>query len=278
MRANRASSPYDPGMMRTVLSLPKRPRLAAGLLAPAFLASAALVGTADAAPTPATPAAPTVLASKVIGHSVRGRPIRAYRLGDPTSPRKAVVLGSIHGDETAGIRITDALRRGRPLSGVDLWVVPTVNPDGVARGTRQNVHRVDLNRNFPHRWAPLTGRYYSGPTPLSEPEARALRRFLDDVRPRFMVSFHQPLHGVGRDGKARPFQRRLARNLDLPVKSFDCSGVCHGTMTSWYNHHHAGTAITVELGYRPTAARLRAAAPATVRALLGSYAAPADAP
>ena len=68
------------------------------------------------------------------------------------------------------------------------------------------------------------------------------------MKPTYVVSFHQPLHGVGRDDERRPFQRRLAHGLGLPIKAFNCSGVCHGTMTSWFNAHHAGTAITVEFG------------------------------
>ena len=248
----------------------RRPaRLAPVLVALASLAGAALVTTADAAPVEE---APTVLSSQVIGRSVQGRAIRAYRLGDPTSPRKMVVLGSIHGDETAGIRVTEGIRNGPPVHEIDLWVIPTVNPDGVARGRRQNAHGVDLNRNFPYKWARLSGKYYSGTGPLSEPESRALRRFLDRVRPAFMVSFHQPLYGVGRDRKAPAFQRRLSSGLGLPIRAFNCSGVCHGTMTAWYNHHHPGTAITVEFGRSPSTSWLRgAAARATVRALLGQY-------
>jgi predicted deacylase len=246
-----------------------RRRLAAALLGLGSLGAATLVTTAEAAPIGD---APTVIASEVIGRSVQGRAIRAYRLGDPTSPTKAVVLGAIHGDETAGIRVTEGIRRGRPVHEVDLWVIPTVNPDGVARGTRQNAHGVDLNRNFPHKWAPLSGKYYSGTKALSEPEARALRRFLDRVKPDLMVSFHQPLYGVGSDTKGKAFQRRLSNGLDLPIRAFNCTGVCHGTMTSWYNHNHAGTAITVEFGYHPSVSWLRGqAARATVRAVLGQY-------
>jgi predicted deacylase len=246
-----------------------RTRLAAVLLGLASLGAATLVGTAQAAPVQD---APTVIGSTVIGRSVQGRAIRAYHLGDPTSPVKSVVLGSIHGDETAGVRVTEGIRRGQPVHEVDLWVIPTVNPDGVARGRRQNAHGVDLNRNFPYNWGRLTGKYYSGPKALSEPESRALKRFLDRVRPRFVVSFHQPLRGVGSDRKGKAFQQRLSRGLGLPVKAFNCSGRCYGTMTSWYNHRHAGTAITVEFGAGPSVTWLRGAgARATVHAVLGRY-------
>ena len=215
---------------------------------------------------------PTVVARRRIGTSVQDRPIVAYRLGNPDARRTAVVLGSMHGNEQAGIQVVDALREGEPVTHVDLWVVPTINPDGVAADDRQNAHGVDLNRNFGHDWAPLTGEYYSGPEPWSEPETRAFRRFVDRVDPAFLVSFHQPLYGVGKAGERPAFVRRLSRGLDLPVKAFNCSGECHGTMTSWFNARHAGTAVTVEFGSSPSRTYLRgAAARGTVAAVLGRY-------
>ena len=62
-----------------------------------------------------------------------------------------------------------------------------------------------------------------------------------------------------------PLVRRLARELDLPVRSFDCSGGCHGTLTDWANHRLDGRAVTVELGPSPGAARLDALAAAVLR-------------
>jgi len=44
--------------------------------------------------------------------------------------------------------------------------------------------------------------------------------------------------------------RRLHRGLRLPIKSFNCSGACHGTMTEWFNAGFPGVAITVEYGRR----------------------------
>ena len=253
----------------------RHPRSVAGSLA-ACLAGTALVLLAPTAPTPAVAApgiepAKTVIGSRTLGRSVQGRPIRAYRLGEEKAGTRAVVLGSMHGNEKAGMAVVDSLRKGNPVHDIDLWVVPTINPDGVAADDRHNARGVDLNRNFPHQWAPLTGNYYSGPKPLSEPESRAFARFLNQVKPQFVVSFHQPLYGVGRSGKGKALQRRLSRGLGLPIRAFNCTGKCHGSMTSWFNHKHRGAAITVEFGSSPGQPYLRGRATrGTLRAVLGS--------
>jgi predicted deacylase len=204
---------------------------------------------------------------------VLGRPLRAYRVGDRRSGVTAVLLGNMHGNEPAGVRLVNAVREDPRVAGVDLWVVPTMNPDGLVADTRQNAHGVDLNRNWAHLWRPQTGPYDSGPRPFSEPETRAMRRFLNHLEPQFVVSFHQPLHGVDSDAaKNRHLLNRLARNLRLPKKPLRCSGVCHGTMTGWYNAHHSGSAITVELGPQPSVGYLTGrGARGTVRSVLGHF-------
>lgn len=210
-----------------------------------------------------------VVTKRVIGHSVTGRPIVAYRLGEPGRP-VAVAISAMHGNEARPRLILEALRDGTPIVGVDLWVIPTYNPDGVARGTRKNARGVDLNRNFPYHWADLDGSYESGPRAGSEPETRAVMRFLRTVQPRWIVSFHQPLNGVDLDTKNRRFAARLADKLHLPRKVFDCGGVCHGTMTGWYNHHFAGSAVTVEYRASETRYRMKVAAPRQLLAALGA--------
>ncbi len=211
---------------------------------------------------------PAVIETRVIGHSVKDRPIVAYHLGQPGEP-VVVVLAAMHGNEAAPSRILRSLRDGARIRGVDLWLVPTYNPDGVTRHTRKNAHGVDLNRNFPYRWRDLDGTYESGPRPGSEPETKAVMAFLRDVRPRRIVSFHQPLNGVDTDTKIPAFSRKLARNLNLPLKNFSCGGVCHGTMTGWYNHNFAGAAVTVEYGAHPGKRRMAAAAPRQLLRALG---------
>jgi protein MpaA len=208
---------------------------------------------------------PAVVEHRVIGRSVRGRPLHAWRLGEP-GKRRVVLLSTMHGNEPHTRQILTSLRDGRPVRGIDLWVVPVVNPDGLAQRTRRNARGVDLNRNFPHDWADLDGNYESGPRPASEPETRAVMGFLRQVRPRRVLSFHQPLNGVDTDTKDPRFARRLARALRLPTTTLDCGGLCHGTMTSWYNARFAGAALTIEYAARPPRHRMVVEAP---RQLLG---------
>ncbi|HEU4811520.1 MAG TPA: M14 family zinc carboxypeptidase [Nocardioides sp.] len=221
---------------------------------------------ADEQPTSARPA---VIGSRVIGHSVRGRAIRAWHLGERGKP-KVLLVSTMHGNENAPSQILRSLRDGRPIKGIDLWVLPTYNPDGLARGTRKNAHGVDLNRNFPFHWADLDGDYESGARPRSEPETRAMMRFLRDIRPRWILSFHQPLYGVDTDTKSQRFARKVSRHLDLPRKSFTCGGVCHGTMTGWFNSHFRGTALTVEYGAHPSRRLMRVRAPRQVLSIWGA--------
>ncbi|MEO7845608.1 MAG: DUF2817 domain-containing protein [Nocardioides sp.] len=225
----------------------------------------ALLGPLLAAPAQA---APTILEKRVIGHSVQGRPLVAWHLGEPGTTTY-VLISTMHGNEGATRRILEALRDGPAFDGINVWVVPTYNPDGLAAGTRRNAHGVDLNRNFPYGWVDLDGNYESGPGAASEPETRAMMAFLEEIRPRRVLSFHQPLLGVDTDTKDAAFARRTARALGLPTRTLDCGGVCHGTMTGWFNHRFRGAALTIEYGASPPQHRMRHQAPSQLVDLLG---------
>jgi protein MpaA len=185
----------------------------------------------------------------VLGHSVQGRPIEAIEIGNPASPRKALVVGCIHGNECAGIAVVTRLAALEPLDGSDLWIVPDLNPDGHAAGTRGNAHGVDLNRNFPWRWRPLGGVYDSGPQALSEPESRIARRLILGLRPRVSIWFHQHLNLVDESGGDGAIERRLARLVGLPLRRLPRYP---GSVTSWEEAIlPGGTAFVVELPAGP---------------------------
>lgn len=231
----------------------------AGLVASTGLTGSAAAGTPVAAASASAPRRPAVVEHRVIGTSVEGRDLHAWRLGNPRSPKKVVVLAAIHGDERAPSRILWSLRDGRPVHGVDLWLVPTYNPDGVQAHSRYNADGVDLNRNFPREWVHTST---SGPEPRSEPETVAISRFLRRIDPKYVISFHQPLHGVDTYGsKKRWFARRLAEDLHLPRKDFACGSGCHGTLTQWFNNRFDGVAVTVEYGRHPAEDRMTIRAP-----------------
>jgi murein peptide amidase A len=183
-----------------------------------------------------------------IGRSVRGRPILAIALGDPDAPRKLLVVGCIHGNESAGIAIARRLGSGSPPRNALLWVVEDLNPDGVAADTRQNAHGVDLNRNFPWHWRRLEHRgalQYSGPHALSEPESRLARALILRVRPNITIWFHQPLGVVDESGGNVRIERRFAHLSGLPLERLTRYP---GSAASWQDQRLRGsTAFVVEL-------------------------------
>lgn len=188
---------------------------------------------------------PTSRQHITLGRSVDGRAIVAIRTGDFDSSRRVLVVGCIHGDETAGIAIADRLAQIAPPSELDLWIIPDLNPDGVAAGTRGNAHGVDLNRNFPWRWRQLGGVYYSGTRPLSEPESRIAYNLIRRREPVISVWFHQHLDVVDASGGSVAIERRFAqlageRLARLPREP--------GSAVGWENHRNPQTtAFVVEL-------------------------------
>ncbi len=202
---------------------------------------------------------------------MKGRTIKAYRVGDPKSHNKVLVMSTMHGNERATRFIVRSIRDGMPVHGIDLWLIPALNPDGLWRNTRKNAHGVDLNRNFPYHWVKLNGSHESGSKAASEPETRALMRFAGQIKPKRIVSFHQPLHGVDvSTPESRHFAKRLAAGLHLPQSNLTCGGVCHGTFTQWYMHHYSGVAVTVEYGAHPTNHRMNVTAPGELLRVLGA--------
>jgi murein peptide amidase A len=185
------------------------------------------------------------------GHSVQGRAIQVLERGNPQAAERVLVVGCIHGNECAGIAIVRRLERVPVPAGVELVLIPTLNPDGRAAGTRGNAHGVDLNRQFPWRWrASPRGVYYSGPRPLSEPESRFAYALLRRLRPDVTVWYHQHLALVVREPGGDPaLERRYAELSGLPLRWL---GRFSGSVAAWQNATFPGTAsFVVELPAGP---------------------------
>jgi murein peptide amidase A len=190
-------------------------------------------------------AAASAARALTIGRSVQGRPVVARQLGDPLARRVVLVIGCIHGDEPAGIAITRSLRAASLPPGVALWLVDTVNPDGLILHTRQNADGVDLNRTFPVGWHPLPGTFDSGRRPLAEPESQAIHRLVVDLHPAITIWYHQHAALVDDSAGSPAIERGYARQVGLPLRDY---GILPGSITRWQNATYSrDTAFVVEL-------------------------------
>ncbi|HWM53962.1 MAG TPA: M14 family zinc carboxypeptidase [Solirubrobacterales bacterium] len=226
---------------------------------PATRAGEALVAIARDDPGPAngfldftqTPRRPGNLLARrgVAGRSAEGRPIGLLQRGDPAIDGEVLVFGCVHGDECAARELQPlAPGSGCPDPASDVYLVPNLNPDGLALGTRLNGRGVDLNRNFPAGWKPIGergGPQHSGPRPFSEPETRLAARIVERLRPEVTIWFHQhyaPQPLVRAWGQSVPAARRFARLARLPFRRLPWLA---GTAPHWQNRRFPGTASFV---------------------------------
>ncbi len=237
--------------------------LALGTTTGLALCTAAAAEPLASGPAPAIRAQSSRPHWMLLGRSEQGRAILAVRVGNPRGPR-VLVFGCIHGNETAGIPIARALEHVRTVD--DVWIVPDLNPDGVAHGTRQDARGVDLNANWSSEWKG-GGRpfdpYYGGPHPFSERETRIARKLILQIHPRLTVWYHQHMDVVWAYGPSTRAGRLYAQATGMRLYHHHW---LPGTSTNWQNHHLAGTAsLTVEL---PAGALSRAQVLRHLRAVL----------
>jgi len=109
-------------------------------------------------------------------------------------------ISTMHGDEVVGVEnclklidwLTDNYESGSPdprLQGlvdeVEIWIMPMMNPDGNAAGSRYNANGVDLNRSFPDLVDDP-----NNTTVGREPEIAAVMMFSDSMSFDLSANFH----------------------------------------------------------------------------------------
>lgn len=199
----------------------------------------------------------------VYGYSVRGRALVSYNFG--TSGTVTMYVGAIHGNESSSSGMMRAwidYLEANPSLYADrrVVVVPTINPDGLAAGTRTNARGVNLNRNFPtdgwQKDIDDTDGYHAGgggAEPLSEPESKALANFTVGLRPRLLLSFHAVGSLVTGDpgGYSAGYAARYAsmvgyRNATGQSGTFDYS--ITGAYEDWTYAKQGIPSMVIELG------------------------------
>ncbi len=212
-------------------------------------------------------AAIAALGYEELGRSVEGRPIVGRRFGGAGAP--LLMFGGIHGDEPASVTALVELATRLPAAlPVPLWLLPAVNPDGLARGAKNSARDVNLNRNFPARsftTAHAPG-YFPGPAPLSEPETRVLAAIVDREPLRGAVAVHAPFACVNYDGPAAAWAAAVATACGWPARS-DIGYPTPGSFGSWLGIDRGLPVLTIELPPGPLGGFRSAAAAAVDEAL-----------
>jgi protein MpaA len=213
---------------------------------------AALAATPPAPPTTENPGAVLEHVVERIGTTASGTPITVTRRGRADATIDVLVVGIIHGNETAGLAVIRRLARTAPPARIRWWLLPSLNPDGQRRAVRQNGRGVDLNRNFPFEWRAV-GRpwdtYYPGRARASERETRALQALVRRMRPDLTLWYHQ--HAALIDQPRARWRAALARTYarasGLPLRG-GVFGRLYGTATSWqHDEQPRSAAFVVEL-------------------------------
>jgi len=185
------------------------------------------VGFDSAAVPPWAVAWPDGAEPILFGWSARGRPLLAWtRTGPGPVTRRLLVVASIHGDEDEVAPVLALLRTEPVPKGIEMTVVPNLNPDGAAAFRRQNGRGVDLNRNFPvgHGAGCYSPTNYGGPVPFSEPETQALAALVDVVRPDVVVDFHSNIDMVISTEATKALADRYAAVTGQTVKTGKLEG------------------------------------------------------
>ncbi|MEQ1636770.1 MAG: M14 family zinc carboxypeptidase [Methylococcales bacterium] len=152
--------------------------------------------------------------------------------GTTANVPKVLFMAGIHGDEFVSVSATFKWLKilQEHHSGKFHWLfLPLTNPDGMLRkrAQRTNERGVDINRNFPPQgqgspsfryWEAKDRkdpRRYPGPSPVSEPETKAIMAVIDGFKPDVIVSVHAPYDLLDFDGEAFAPEKFGPLNLKL---------------------------------------------------------------
>ncbi|KAL9652296.1 hypothetical protein ABK040_011954 [Willaertia magna] len=118
-------------------------------------------------------------------------------------------IANMHGDETVGRELLLQLikyllneyfnnnpRIVKLLNRMDIFIMPTFNPDGFELRRRENANNVDINRNFPDQYVAASNSLDSkvgGDGNVRQPETKAMIDFLMKYKNDFVFSAN--LHG-----------------------------------------------------------------------------------
>ncbi|RBN51372.1 M14 family metallopeptidase [Flavobacterium psychrolimnae] len=132
---------------------------------------------------------------QITGKSVLGKSIYSYEIGEGET--KILLWSQMHGNESTTTKalfdFLNVLQSGSQLaqqllSAFTFCIIPMLNPDGATLYTRENVNKVDLNRDS---------------QALTQPESKILREVFESFKPDYCFNLHdqRTIFGVSDTGK-----------------------------------------------------------------------------
>lgn len=202
---------------------------------------------------------PELVSVETFGETTAHYPLRAVIVGNRENAIACV--GAIHAGESGPELLLPALRgllstQAELLKKVGIAAMVSVNADErekLVRGNpwylRVNGNGVDLNRNFDGNWSKEDFSYglysgweyasiYRGPYVASEPEVQAVQRFITEIKPKAVFSYHA-LASVTED-------EMLASRLSKEDKSYDSQNRNFAEIYSRTYRSQPGSDLTFE--------------------------------
>jgi hypothetical protein len=226
---------------------------------------------------------PQIISLIEIGKSVEGRSLMFAKLTAPSTAGTIATaarpefkyIANMHGDEIVGrelmVKLIEDLAKNygsddritKLLNSVQVYIMPSMNPDGAMKKTRANANGVDLNRSFPD----FTTSDNQNTTSNREPEIQAMMKFQAAHHFVLSANFHGGAEVVNYpyDTEADVFPLdNLVKNMSLDYTrkipylwnstEFE-HGITNGFawyevnggMQDWSYHWHGDLQLTIEL-------------------------------
>jgi hypothetical protein len=133
---------------------------------------------------------------KIEGKSVLEKPIYSVQFGHGKT--KIYIWSQMHGDEStctkAILDLFEVLSNDKDYatfiqSNYTLYILPLVNPDGAEVHTRENINKVDLNRDV---------------IECTQPESKILKQIFENFQPDYCFNMHdqRTIYGIGETNKS----------------------------------------------------------------------------
>lgn len=181
--------------------------------------------------------------------TVGNRDVELLKADSNSGDKTVLIIGVFHGDEPQGEYLIRKFmsQRKEPCKN-QIYIIPCLNPDGKALGTRQNANGIDLNRNFPTKNRKIIEdeHYFGGTEGGSEIETQFIIDVLKEYKPDFILTIHAPYRVVNFDGNAEKYAKDISEITGYPVEE-DIGYETPGSFGTYAGKERNIPTITLEL-------------------------------